>query len=742
MEMPVSETRMIDHNVKPGPLNHCQICGSSDLELVLDCGHQPLCDSLLTAAQLQEPEPYFPLRQMRCVRCTLNQLDYVVEGSTVYHQNYPYRTGVTRELAAYQELMAKDLAARYRLNGTSVICDIGSNDGTLLKGFKQQGIRVLGIEPTQIASIAIADGIDTVNDFFNETVARDIVREYGTASLVTASNVFAHMAPLGDVVRGIQALIGNDGVFVLENHYLVDVLNKAQYDTIYHEHIRTYSLKSLVTLFGFYGMEVFHAERVSRYGGNIRAHVCHRGSRQIEPSVGEILKMEAEMGLDKPAVYEKFRKNAEKTRDKLIEFAVTAKTRGQKFVGNSCPGRANTLLHYCDIGTNLMPYIAEQPASLKKGLYSPGKHIPIVDNSILFAEQPDYVVLLAWHYAEPIAADLRKRGLKSKLIVPLPECKILDAGPERTPISVVVPVFNEEHNVERAYSAIVEEFSKLPEYSYEIIFTDNHSTDGTFSKLKALAASDPDVRVLRFSRNFGFHRSILTGYRHAQGAAAIQIDCDLEDPPSLFPEFLRLWREGHDVVAGVRSDRKESRRMIALRRTFYRLLGSISEVPHAVDAGDFRLVDRQILDQLKTIDDAQPYVRGLISELAANQTGVVFTRQKREFDKSKFPLPQLVRLAMSGILSYSIEPLRLATYLGVFISLLTAVMTCFYVVARLVTQHAWPSGFATITVLILFGISLNAIFLGVIGEYIGRIYIQARKRPTVIIEQALNIDEQ
>jgi glycosyltransferase involved in cell wall biosynthesis len=742
MEMPVSEIRMIDHNVKPGPLNHCQVCGSSDLELVLDCGHQPLCDSLLTAEQLHEPEPYYPLRQLRCTRCTLNQLDYVVEGSTVYHQNYPYRTGVTRELAAYQELMAKDLAARYRLNGTSIICDIGSNDGTLLKGFKQQGIRVLGIEPTQIASIAIADGIDTVNDFFNETVARDIVRDYGNASLVTASNVFAHMAPLGDVVRGIQALIGNDGVFVLENHYLVDVLNKAQYDTIYHEHIRTYSLKSLATLFGFYGMEVFHAERVSRYGGNIRAHVSRRGSRQIDDSVGEILKMEAEMGLDKPAVYEKFRKNAEKTRDKLVEFAVTAKTRGQSFVGNSCPGRANTLLHYCDIGTNLMPYIAEQPASLKKGLYSPGKHIPIVDNSILFAEQPDYVVLLAWHYAEPIAADLRRRGLKSKLIVPLPECKILDARPQCTPISIVVPVFNEEHNVERAYSAIVEEFSKLPEYSYEIIFTDNHSTDGTFGKLKALAASDPDVRVLRFARNFGFHRSILTGYRHAQGAAAIQIDCDLEDPPSLFPEFLRLWREGHDVVAGVRSDRKESKRMITLRRVFYRLLGSISEVPHAVDAGDFRLVDRKILNQLKTIDDAQPYVRGLISELARNQTGVVFPRQKREFDKSKFPLPQLLRMAMSGILSYSIEPLRLATYLGIFISLVTAVMSCIYVIARLVTDRAWPSGFATTTVLILSGISLNAIFLGVIGEYIGRIYIQARKRPTVIIEQALNIDEQ
>lgn len=417
---------MIEHNVNPGALKHCQVCGSSDLELVMDCGHQPLCDSLLTKEQLNEPEIYYPLRQLRCTQCTLNQLDYVVDGSTVYHQNYPYRTGVTRELADYQVLMATDLSKKYGLTEKSLVCDIGSNDGTLLKGFKGLGARVLGIEPTQISQIAIADGIDTVNNFFNETVAREIVKDYGHATLVTASNVFAHMAPLGDVVRGIQALIGKDGVFVLENHYLVDVLNKAQYDTIYHEHIRTYSLKSLVVLFKFYGMDVFAAERVSRYGGNIRAHVCQSGSRPIEASVGQILAMEQEMGLDKADIYTKFRKNSEITRDKLLEFAISAKSKGQRFVGNSCPGRSNTLLHYCDIGTNLMPYIAEQPASLKKGLYSPGKHIPIVDNSILFEEQPDFVVLLAWHYAEPIAQQLRARGLKSKLIMPLPDCKILD----------------------------------------------------------------------------------------------------------------------------------------------------------------------------------------------------------------------------------------------------------------------------------------------------------------------------
>ena len=416
----------VDHDVKPGPLRKCQVCGSPNLELVLDVGHQPLCDTLLTKEQLNEPEVFYPLRQLRCPSCSLNQLDYVVDGSTVYHTNYPYRTGVTRELSEYQRQMAADLSRRYALDPRSLVVDIGSNDGTLLSGFKEQSARVLGIEPTNIAKIAQAAGIDTVQSFFNERVAREIAADHGQADLITASNVFAHMAELGEVVRGIRALLKPNGVFVLENHYLVDVLQKTQYDTIYHEHIRTYSLKSLVTLFAYYGLTVFHAERVSRYGGNIRAHVAKGDARGIEPSVGALLRAEDELGLCRAPIYDAFRRRAEESRILLQDLAISAARSGARFVGNSCPGRANTLLHYCDINVGLMPYIAEQPASLKKGLFSPGKHIPVVDNSILFEEQPDYVVLLAWHYAEPISADLRRRGLKSKLIKPLPECLVLD----------------------------------------------------------------------------------------------------------------------------------------------------------------------------------------------------------------------------------------------------------------------------------------------------------------------------
>lgn len=307
-------------------------------------------------------------------------------------------------------------------------------------------------------------------------------------------------------------------------------------------------------------------------------------------------------------------------------------------------------------------------------------------------------------------------------------------------ISIIVPVFNEEENVARAYETIVAELDKCRDITFEIIFTDNHSTDLTFERLEKLAARDERVKVLRFARNFGFNRSILTGYRHARGDAAIQIDCDLEDPPSLFHEFISLWREGHDVVVGIRARRVENWAMVLARKAFYRILGSISETPHQIDAGDFRLVDRSILNQLKLIDDAQPYVRGLISELASNQGSVPYTRNRREFGESKFPLRQLIKLGFDGVYAHSIIPLKLATYIGMGIALSTALATGIYIIGRLIAPDDWPPGFATTTILILFGISLNALFLGIIGEYIARIYQQLRHRPTVIVEKALNTD--
>jgi hypothetical protein len=419
---------MIDHDVKPGHLSHCQVCGSHDLELVIDVGHQPLCDALLTKEQLNGPEATYPLRLFRCTKCTLTQLDYVVDGSVVYPPEYPYRSGITKELEVYQRAFADSVIDSHGISEGSLCVDIGSNDGTLLSGFKRRGMRALGVEPTNIALIARDENkIETIQSFFTEALAKDIVRDYGKAKVITTTNVFAHMAPLGEVVRGIMALLDNDGIFITESHYLVDVLQQQQFDTIYHEHIRTYSLKSLVTLFEFYGCDVFDVQRADRYGGNLRAYVCRKGSRPITQAVVDLLRLEEDLGLGRAEIYLSFRSRAAQARDDLMQLAHKAWRSGQSFVGNSCPGRCATLLNYCAMNVDLMPYIAEQPTSLKLGQYLPGQHIPVVDNSVLIKEQPDFVVLLAWHYAKPISEQLRARGLKSKLVMPLPVVEVLGA---------------------------------------------------------------------------------------------------------------------------------------------------------------------------------------------------------------------------------------------------------------------------------------------------------------------------
>lgn len=305
-------------------------------------------------------------------------------------------------------------------------------------------------------------------------------------------------------------------------------------------------------------------------------------------------------------------------------------------------------------------------------------------------------------------------------------------------ISFLVPVYNEEDNVGPLHESVTRLMAGLPRYDFELVFTDNHSTDRTPQLLRELAKKDSRVRVIRFSRNFGYQKSIHTGYVNAAGDAAIQLDCDMQDPPELIPEFLRLWEEGHHVVYGVRRSRQEAWWINALRAIFYRLIDALSEdaLPH--DAGDFRLVDRRVIEELKKIEDSQPYLRGTLATLGFNQIGVPYDRLERKRGRSKFSFGQLIGLAFDGILNHSTMPLRVATYIGLFVSLLTFAGLVFCLAMKVLFGQNWPAGFATTTVLILLSLSLNAIFLGVIGEYIGRMYQHIKRRPLTIVEEELN----
>jgi glycosyltransferase involved in cell wall biosynthesis len=309
-------------------------------------------------------------------------------------------------------------------------------------------------------------------------------------------------------------------------------------------------------------------------------------------------------------------------------------------------------------------------------------------------------------------------------------------------ISLVVPVFNEEDNVMPFYTDVRRVIDPLAdEYEFEFVFTDNRSTDRTPDLLRDLARADPRVRAYRLSRNFGYQRSILTAYLKCRGDAAIQLDCDLQDPTDLIVQFLKHWREGYDVVYGTRVSRFESWRWSLARKVFYRLVDFLSEDPIPNDAGDFRLISRRVIEELRRIDDTRPYLRGTIATLGFNQLGIDYDRGARVRGSTKFSLYDNVMLALDGIVNQSVVPLRVATYVGISVSFLTLLAIFGYLVAYFTVGFRAPPGFTTITVLILGSLSINAMFLGILGEYLGRMYLQMKKKSLSIIDRELHNEE-
>lgn len=417
---------MKQHDVAPGKLDYCQITGSKNLFEAIDLGHQPPCDALLTDETIDQPEKYYPLRLMICPESGLGQLDHIVDGKIIYPGEYPYRAGISKPLQTYLHTYADDIVKRFKVPSQSLCVDIGCNDGTLLTGFKRLGMRTVGVEPTNMAKYARGENnIETIQAFFTEQVAKDIVSEYGQAKIVTMTNVFAHMAPLGEVMRGIDRLLDKDGMFITESQYLLDILNRNQFDQVYHEHIRLYSVKSLVALFEYYDMQVFDAQSLPTREGSIRVYVSRKDMYPVNTNVRKLINLEEKCGLFKPETWTKFRARVDENREKFLDLAYKSKEHGWRFVADSCPGRGAVLVNYYGLNKYLLPYISQLPESEKVGRYMPGTHIPILANDIILKEQPEYVVILAWHYGDYIMKNWRARGLKSKFVLPLPDFKII-----------------------------------------------------------------------------------------------------------------------------------------------------------------------------------------------------------------------------------------------------------------------------------------------------------------------------
>ena len=305
------------------------------------------------------------------------------------------------------------------------VIDVGSNDGTLLANFKNGGCRVLGIDPTDRARLANEKGIRSLRTFFSRETARAVAGEHGAADLVTATNVFAHMPRIDAVVAGILDVLDERGVFVSESHYLLDLIGALQYDTVYHEHLRYYSLHSLKFLLEKHGLEIFHVKRIPTHGGSIRVFAARKGQTRVDPSVSSLLETERRAGLLDPETYRRFAADVMQSKLDLLNLLRDVKARGGRIYGIGAPSRASTLIAYTGLDHDIIDCVLEIRGSHKIGKYMPGTRIPVLEESALFSDQPEYALLFSWHIAGELMPKLARKGYRGEYIVPLPSPEIV-----------------------------------------------------------------------------------------------------------------------------------------------------------------------------------------------------------------------------------------------------------------------------------------------------------------------------
>ena len=400
---------------------NCRICGNSNVEKFLSLGETALANSYLSKEDLNKEEKKFPLELCFCHKCKAAQLVEVVPPNLLF-KHYLYVSSTANTFKTHFTQMAEFLTKEFNLGRSSLVVDIGSNDGLFLEGFQKFGVKTIGIEPAvNIAKIAEQNGVETINEFFNFQVTNQIINSKGKADIVTANNVFAHIADIHYVTKNVKLLLKDNGIFVIEVAYLVDMLDKLTFDAVYHEHLYYYSLTSLDHFFKSEDMQIFKVQHVPTHGGSLRVFVKKQGSNiQIGSSVSEFL--EKEKGIvDKIETYKEFATKIYTAKEKLLSEIRKLKNQGKTISGYGAPAKATTLLSFCGIDANYLSYLVDDNP-LKQGLFMPGTHIPIVDMSMLDKHRPDYILILAWNFAEEILNKTKKyKDAGTKFIIPLPE---------------------------------------------------------------------------------------------------------------------------------------------------------------------------------------------------------------------------------------------------------------------------------------------------------------------------------
>jgi len=402
------------------------MCDSRDLAVVLTLAPTPPGDHYVTADALDRPQAEYPMTLVMCERCGLAQLPDVVDPEVLY-RDYIYNTSISLGLVRHFDQYAESVIARVGAPAESLVVDIGSNDGTLLRAFKSRGMRVLGVDPArEVARKATAAGLQTANAFFDAALAGDLRRDHGPAAIVTANNVFANVDDLHDFMEGVRRLLAPDGVFVFETGYFPDLVRHSIIDNIYQEHLSYYSVKPLQRFFPRHGMQLAAVEHEPTKGGSIRGFVQLAGnsSRLSQGGLAALAERETLDGIDRPERLRHFSDRIGALRGSLVTLVGDLRSQGRALAGYGASVGVTTLLYYFDLGNQLSFLVDDNP--VRHGRFTPGHHIPVLAPDALYDRRPDDVLLLAWRYAEPIMsrhAAYRQAG--GRFILPLPEITVV-----------------------------------------------------------------------------------------------------------------------------------------------------------------------------------------------------------------------------------------------------------------------------------------------------------------------------
>lgn len=403
---------------------NCRFCKSELENVFLDLGFAPPSNSFLSAEDMKQGESHYPLKVYVCDECMLVQLDEFKKATDIFSDEYVYFSSMSRSWLAHSKKYTNKMMSEFGINQNSQVIEVASNDGYLLQYFKEKGVSILGVEPTEsTAKVSREKGIETVMEFFGEKLAKDLVEQGKKADLLLGNNVLAHVPDINDFVKGIKIVLKEEGVLTMEFPHLLQLIKHNQFDTIYHEHFSYFSFTTVNQIFKKQGIELFHVEEISTHGGSIRIFGKHieDSSRERRESVNLLLLKENEAGINSIDYYKNFQKRAEKVKFEFLQFLLNAKAEGKKVAAYGAAAKGNTLLNYSGVKADMIDFVVDA-APVKQHKFLPGSHIPVVTEDKIKESKPDYIIIFPWNIKEEIMSQLEYvRGWEAKFVIFIPE---------------------------------------------------------------------------------------------------------------------------------------------------------------------------------------------------------------------------------------------------------------------------------------------------------------------------------